>query len=321
MTRGLTLHRGFGPLFALAAQCWPRLVVTERGEIHKTPTVPITSLSLGVTLLVLVAGLLHATWNAIAKSFHDQWVSFTLINIGVAIPCVIALPILGFPRSASWGYLAAAVCCHLVYELFLMTAYRHGSLSQSYPIARGVSPMLTTLGGLVFASESVNGRALSGIVLVVIGIASLALLDRRSASRRGVAWAMLTGVMIATYTVVDGLGVRASHDAVKYATTLFAFQAVIFVAGAYLRRPEKLDVTPRRVVLGVLAGVLSLLGYGTVLWAQVRAPLGVVSALRETGVIWATLMGILFFKEKGGWRLVLASSVVLGGVTMIALSS
>ena len=273
-----------------------------------------------VTLVVLGAGVLHATWNAMAKSFPDQWVSFTLLNIGVAVPSLIALPIVGVPRWAAWGYLSAAVGCHLLYELFLMAAYRHGTLSSSYPIARGVAPMLTTLGGLVFASERVTGLALAGVVVVVAGISSLALFDRAATTSRAVGWALLTGVAIAIYTVIDGLGVRVSHHALAYTVTLFSIQATLFVGGSLLRRPTGWWPAPKKFLFGVAAGVLSLVGYGAVLWAQVRAPLGVVSALRETGVIWAAIIGVVLFKERGGWRVVVASATVLSGVVCIALA-
>ncbi len=255
-----------------------------------------------------------------AKSFSDQWVSFTLINVGVAAPCLVALCFLGVPRSASWGYLAAAVLCHLAYELFLMSAYRHGSLSRSYPIARGVAPLLTTLGALVVAHERVGALALAGVALVVMGISSLALSDRAATSRAGVAWALATGVAIAIYTVIDGLGVRASHSPIRYTITLFSIQGSLFIGGALLRRPRGWLPETRKVALGVGAGVISLFGYASVLWAQSRAPLGVVSALRETGVLWATIFGVVLFSERGGWRVVVAGAVVLSGVGAIALA-
>ncbi len=275
--------------------------------------------SLSVIVVVLVAGVIHAIWNAIAKSFHDQWVSFTLLNVGVTVPCIVALPIVGFPRSAAWPYLAAAVACHIVYELFLMSAYTHGSLSRSYPIARGIAPMLTTVGGYVIAGEHVGARALVGIALVIAAIASLALVDRTGLSRRAVSWALLTGVMIAVYTIVDGYGVRASHRPSQYAMTLFAIQGTLFVLGALVKMDRGWLPARRLVALGALGGVLSIVGYATVLWAQTRAPLGVVSALRETGVLWAAVLGVLFFKERGGWRVLLSGAGVAAGIALIAL--
>jgi drug/metabolite transporter (DMT)-like permease len=277
------------------------------------------TITLAVTAAVLVAGFLHALWNAMAKSFTDQWTSFTLINVGVTMPCLVIAPLVGAPVAAAWPYLAAAVVCHLLYELFLMSAYRHGALSRTYPIARGVAPMLVALGGLIFASEHVGVVAFFGIVLVVVGISSLAWQGRGHSSSREILWSLATGVAIATYTVIDGLGVRASHHPISYTAALFAMQGSLFLVGAFARRPGKFNISSAKVALGVSAGVISLVGYGIVLWAQTKAPLGVVSALRETGVLWAAVLGIYFFHERGGWRVVTAGAVVMLGVGAIAL--
>lgn len=255
-----------------------------------------------------------------AKSFTDQWTSFTLLNVGVSVPCLVLLPIVGVPVSAAWPYLVAAVACHLAYELFLMTAYRHGALSRAYPIARGVAPMLVALGGLIFASQRIGALAFVGIALVVGGISSLAFVNKGSGSSREVLWSLATGVAIAVYTVIDGLGVKASHHPLSYTATLFAIQGTLFVVGALVRTRSAFGETPRRIMLGFFAGVVSLVGYGIVLWAQTKAPFGVVSALRETGVLWAAVIGIVWFKEKGGTKVVVSGVLVMAGVAAIALS-
>jgi drug/metabolite transporter (DMT)-like permease len=283
-------------------------------------TTTITTISASVTLLVLCAGLLHAAWNAIAKSITDQFASFTLLNLGVAVPCLIAWPLVGLPNSLALRYLVASVGCHIVYEIFLMSAYRHGALSRSYPIARGVAPFLTTIGGYVFARESLSVLALLGVGLVVVGIISLALHDRAATSRRAIGWALATGVAIAGYTLIDGLGVRASDHALQYTVTLFAVQGTLWILGAIPQRARVFALNARQITRGLMGGVVSLLAYGAVLFAQTRAPLGVVSALRETGVLWATAFGVVLFKERGGWRLAVAAAVVLAGICCIAVA-
>lgn len=270
-------------------------------------------------MLVLVAGLMHAGWNAIAKSLPDQFVGFTLLNLGVAVPCLLVWPVIGLPNSLALRYLGCSVLCHLLYEGFLMAAYRHGALSRSYPIARGVAPLLTTIGGYALASESLSALSLVGVALVVVGIVSLALHDRAGTSRPAVLWALATGVAIAAYTLIDGFGVRASHHALRYTVTLFAIQGTLWVIGALIRSPRVFVLSWRPFTLGITGGVVSLVAYGVVLYAQTRAPLGVVSALRETGVLWATAFGVVLFKERGGWRLVGAATVVLVGIACIAI--
>lgn len=283
-------------------------------------TPPISSISVDVTLLVLFAGFLHAVWNAIAKSIHDQWLSFTLLNIGTAAVGLLGVPLVGLPPRACGVYLGASVICHIWYQLALMAAYRRGALSVSYPVARGVAPLLATLGGVAFASEHLSWGSLAGVGVVVVGIVALASGDREHATPGAIGWALVTGVAIAGYTVIDGLGVRASHQPAQYAMLLFLVQAVIFLLGALWRRSTISRPSPRIVALGVGGGVISMLAYGIVLWSQDRAPIGVVSALRETGVIWAAMIGVWIFREKGGWRLYLSAVVVVVGVSLLALS-
>lgn len=280
----------------------------------------ISSITLGVTLLVLFAGLLHAAWNAIAKSFHDQWLSFTLLNIGTFVVSVIGFPLTGLPRSACYRYIALSVLCHILYQLALMAAYRRGALSLSYPVARGVAPLLATMGGIAFANERLGASTLVGVAIIVGGIVSLSMLHRDEASRGAVVWALLTGVTIAAYTLVDGLGVRASGSPARYAFVLFAVQSAVFLVGACVRRTPMKRPDAAHVALGVGGGVISMVAYGIVLWAQARAPIGVVSALRETGVVWAAVFGVVFFKERGGWRVFAAAVVVAGGVSVLAIA-
>lgn len=273
-----------------------------------------------VVVLVLGAGLLHATWNAMAKSLHDQFASFALLNLGVAVVCWVAWPFVGLPRTGAYPYLAGSVVCHVGYELFLMGAYRRTDFSQSYPIARGVAPLLVSVAGLVFASEHLAARGLLGIVGIVVGIISLSARRGEGLGHlRGVYWALATGVAIAVYTVVDGLGVRASHDAIRYAATLFALQSSIWLVGVVARQHRGWWPGARKAAIGMGGGVLSMVGYVVVLWAQIRAPLGAVSALRETGVLWAALIGVVIFREGRLQRIVVPAAVVVAGIALLSV--
>ena len=217
-------------------------------------------------------------------------------------------------------YLLFSVLCHLGYELFLMGAYRRADFSQSYPIARGVAPLLVALASLVFAGEHISARGLLGIVVIVVGIASLAFRrDPAVGARQGLYWALATGAAIATYTVIDGLGVRASDDAFRYALTLFSLQSALWLFGVVARQPRGWWPGARRATVGIAGGVLSMVGYIAVLWAQIRAPLGVVSALRETGVLWAALIGVFFFREGRLRRIVIPAIVVVAGIALLSL--
>jgi len=276
-----------------------------------------TTMTTPVLFAVLGAGALHALWNAIAKSMPDQFAGFALLNLGIVVVSVLAWPFIGLPRSGAWIYIGASTVCHLGYELFLMGSYRRGDFSQSYPVARGAAPVFVSIGGFLFASEHLGWRGGLGVAAVVVGVASLAAYRGAGASRSHVAWALATGAAIALYSVVDGLGVRVSHDALRYGVALFAIQSILWLVGTLARRGAAWWPAPRRVALGVVAGMISTVAYVVVLWAQQRAPLGEVSALRETGVLWAAVIGALVFKERPLRQVALPAIVVVIGVALL----
>ena len=273
-----------------------------------------------VVLVVLFAGLLHAIWNAMTKSLHDQYASFALLNISIAITSLTLMAFVGLPRSASWAYIVASTICHLGYEMFLMGAYRRADFSQSYTIARGIAPLLVSVVGFAFANEHIAVQGLVGIVVVVVGIVSLVVRRGDGTVRRfGIFFALATGAAIAAYTVVDGLGVRVSHDAFRYGALLFALQSVLWTITVMARRRRWWPSTSK-VAIGMASGVISMAAYLTVLWAQIRAPLGVVSALRETGVLWAAVIGVVVFREGRLRRVAFPALIVVVGVALVSIN-
>jgi drug/metabolite transporter (DMT)-like permease len=276
--------------------------------------------SLTIVLLVLLAGLIHAVWNALAKGITSQSTSFALINLGIAVVSWIALPFIGVPRAQAWPFVVASVACHMGYELFLMGSYERANFSRAYPIARGVAPLLVSIGGLALASERIGLKGLTGIAFIVIGVISLAYVrNSTKLDRVGVYWALATGVAIAVYTVVDGLGVRRSHDTLRYAVTLFALQSTLWVIAVVIRRGWKWNERPSTISIGVVAGLMSLVAYTIVLYAQTKAPLGIVSALRETGVVWAAAIGVFIFKEGRARAIVAPAVAVVIGIALLSV--
>jgi drug/metabolite transporter (DMT)-like permease len=277
--------------------------------------------SLAIVFLVLLAGLIHAVWNAMAKGISSQVTSFALMNLGTALVSWIALPFIGLPRAAACPFVLASTACHLGYELFLMGSYQRANFSRAYPIARGVAPLLVSIGGLIFASEHVDLRGTFGIFLIVVGIVSLAYVRNSSKlDRVGIYWALATGAAIAVYTVVDGLGVRRSHDTLRYAVVLFVMQSTLWLIAVVIRRGWRWSENRSTIGIGLLAGPMSLLAYTIVLYAQTRAPLGVVSALRETGVVWAAAIGVVFFKEGKARVIMVPAIVVVAGIALLSLA-
>lgn len=273
-----------------------------------------------VIAVVLAAGLLHALWNAIAKNLDDKFATFALLNVGVAVVSWAAWPFVGMVATRALPYVAVSTLVHITYEILLMGAYRRGDFSRSYPIARGVAPLLVSVGGFVFASEHLNERGLLGVVGIAAGIISL--MVRRGALSKlgGIYWALGCGVSIAVYSVLDGLGVRAAHSTLRYAALLFVAQSTVWLVGVGARRDLSWWPGARVATLGVLGGVMSIVGYSVVLWAQLRAPLGVVSALRETGVLWAALIGVVVFREGKLSRIMIPACLVVVGIALLSVA-
>jgi len=277
--------------------------------------------SLAIVLLVLLAGLIHALWNAMAKGIASQSTSFALMNVAIAAVSWIALPFIGLPRAAAWPFVLASTACHIGYQLFLMCSYQRANFSRAYPIARGVAPLLVSIGGLVFASEHLDARGILGIFFIVVGVVSLAYVrNSTTLDRAGIYWALATGAAIAVYTVVDGLGVRRSHDTLRYAVVLFALQSLLWLIAVLIRRGWRWTDNRSTIKIGLLAGLMSLVAYTVVLYAQTRAPLGVVSALRETGVVWAAAIGVVFFKEGKARAIMMPALVVVAGIALLSLA-
>jgi drug/metabolite transporter (DMT)-like permease len=279
-----------------------------------------SALPLSVTLAVLVAAVTHATWNAIAHGIKDQMLAFGLIGAGsiaVAAPLVVLAP---FPLGRCWPYLLGSVVIHVFYNLLLMRSYRYGQFGQVYPLARGTSPLVVTLLAAVFAAERPSVPQVLGVLVISCGLALLVLAGRRSQSgsapsRAALLAAGATGLTIASYTTVDGLGVRLSGSSLGYIGWLMLLESLCVPAWALVhRRREVASGVSRRVLLsGLLAGALAVLAYGLVLWAQTRGALAPIAALRETSVIFGAVIGTVVFREPfGRWRIAATVLVVIG---------
>lgn len=279
------------------------------------------ALPLTVTLVVLAAAVTHATWNAIAHGIRDQVLAFGLIGAGsitVAIPLVAAAR---FPLAACWPYLLASVAIHVLYNLGLMRCYRFGEFGQVYPLARGISPLTVTVLAAVFAAEFPSPIQTGGVAVISAGLAMLVLAGRRRGfSRPAVLAAVGTGLTIATYTTVDGLGVRLSASPAGYIGWLMLLESLCIPAWALARRRGALQAQPRRVLAaGLSAGALSVLAYGLVLWAQTRGALAPVAALRETSVIFGAIIGTAMFREPFGRARITATILVATGIFLLNL--
>jgi drug/metabolite transporter (DMT)-like permease len=281
-----------------------------------------THLTATVTVLVLGAGVLHAIWNAIASVITDKFVAFGLIGVTEAAVAAIALPITGMPRSSALAFVGGSALIHVAYTYGLLHSYRLGEFGRAYPLARGTSPLLVALGAWFLADEHLAAVQIAGILIVATSLMAIVFAGGRltRADAPATIAALLTGVTIAGYTVLDGLGVRHAHNPYGYIALLFLLQGpvVAAIAGFSLRgRLGTARVTD--VTAGLAAGALSLVAYGIVIWAQTHGPLALVSALRETSVISAALIATLVFHEPLGRRRLGPAIAVVAGIVLISL--
>lgn len=274
--------------------------------------------------LVLFAALCHATWNALVKNGKDKLVAQAYV---VGAPILVCLPFLFFvepPAQESWLYLGLSVLIHQVYFATLVLAYRYGDLSQVYPVSRGLAPIMVAGAAWVIAGETMTAKSAVGLAILSLAIISLSRLFNLNGRREGEAhslfFALATATMIAAYSLVDGLGGRASGNVLGYICWLFFLEGMPFLLFALWRRRGRiLETFGPMAKSGIAGGLLSGIAYGIVIWAMTLAPLAQVVALRETSVIIAAFIGTKLLGEPFGKSRILAASLVAGGVALMRL--
>ncbi|MFE1859444.1 EamA family transporter [Streptomyces anandii] len=273
-----------------------------------------------VLAAVLLAAVTHACWNAIAHRITDKLVGFTLISGGGMLIGLAMIPFTAAPAAGAWPYLLCSAAVHIVYYALLMKSFRLGDFGQAYPIARGTAPLVVTVLAAVFAHEVPDGWAAAGIALSCAGLTGVALWGLRGhrPDWAAVGAALATGLSIATYTVIDGLGVRASGSSLGYIACLMAVQGWVLPAYAAARlRREAAAVLRPYAPLGLLGAALSVAAYGLVLWAQTRGALAPIAALRESSILVGAAIGAVFFKERFGLPRILAAGLLVAGIGLM----
>lgn len=288
-----------------------------------------------VAVVVLGAAVLHAVWNAAAKAIPDRLLASALIGVGFSVVGITGLLLAPTPDAASWPYVVVGGLLQTAYLLTLTSAYAHGEFSRVYPIARGTAPLLVLLFSLVVLGEQLSAGQIAGIIAVVGALTILAFTQsgngRARTSPRGFFFAIVTGVIIAAYSLVDGTGVRLADSVLGYASWSFSVHGptLIIVSTLLAGRartagwftPDKVGASPwPRIALGIAGGVLALTVYGIVLWAQSQASLSLVSALRETSVIFGAVIGLIVFKERMTGGKAAAVIAIVAGIALMQLA-
>ncbi len=273
-----------------------------------------------VVAAVLFAALMHASWNALVKSSTDKAFDTALIQLLGSVVAIPLVALAGWPERAAWPFIAISIFVHIGYYTALTGAYKHGDLGLTYPLMRGTAPLLVALSATFTLGETLSPLSWVGVLGISVGVLTLGLSPHAFAAPRAVQFALVNAVIIATYTVVDALGVRAAGNAIQYVTALFLLEGWPFALVVFLRRrTEVLPYVRKRWPLALLGAIASLGSYGIALWAMTRAPVATVAALRETSVLFAALLGIWFLKEVFTTRRLIGTCAIVGGVMALRL--
>lgn len=282
-------------------------------------------MTFSVTAAVLLAAVLHSAWNAIAKAIPDRLASSTMIALAYLVAGAVGATVLGVPAQQAWPFVVASAALQTCYLLLLTTSYKHGDFSKVYPLARGLAVLLVTAVSVSFLAEKLSLLQLTGVAVVAGSLLTLALARGQAnaaASRKGTFFAVLTGASISAYTLVDGVGVRLSDAPLAYIAWLFLLQGLLIPVVCWRLARERRTFA-RRVAKywkpGFAGGLVSMLAYGIVVWAQNQAPLALVSALRETSVLLAGVIGAVFFKERFSHLRLALTSVAVAGIVALQL--
>lgn len=278
-------------------------------------------ISTAAIALVLAAAVLHAVWNAMVKGAADPLLTIGLVSLGHLLLALVALPFVPLPGWEAVPWLVASTIIHWGYYVLLALAYRIGDLSVVYPISRGSAPLMIAVSAQLFVGETLPLVAWAGIGTISLGIMLLALRSKTAqVAPMVVVTAVAVAICVASYSVVDGVGVRSAPTAMAYITWLFLLES-FFALGAFWFRRDALHRVPLRTyAIGIVGGVISATAYGLALYAKTFAPIGVVSALRETSVIVAAMIGVVWFGERPLGRRLLAATVVALGIVIIVLA-
>lgn len=274
----------------------------------------------GLVAIVLTAALLHAVWNAMAKGGGAPELSIGSYQLVGSLVCLCIAPFVPAPPPQSWPFIAASVAIHTGYYFTLSAAYRAADLSQVYPLFRGLAPVLVAISAAYFAGEWLTTGTSIGVVVISAGIISLAFMGKRFGKMPPAAlgYGIATSVLIAGYTVTDGLGVRAAGSQLSYIVWLFIFEVVPI--GIYLLATQPrvwLTQIKSKALNNIGGGIASSTAYGLVIYAMSLGPMAIVSSLRETSVIFAAFIGVIWLREPFGRARIIAATVVAFGIGLM----
>ena len=277
-------------------------------------------MSLNIFLAIILAAFMHAVWNAMVKNEDNKYLAVTAIVLGHVPVSVLIILLTPIPSVESIPFIILSALLHIGYEWYLLSAYRFGDLTKVYPIARGTAPILITIVSLIFLGIALSNFEILGIIIISLGILSLSLQGAKGIKNRSaVIYALVTGFFIMGYSITDGYGARVSNSFLSYMGWSFILNATIFPI--ILKINNKSEIITKTFKEGkkifFIGGTLSYIVYGIVIWGFTQAPIALITALRETSIIFALLIGTFFLKEKFTLLKVIATFIIFFGVALL----
>ena len=274
-------------------------------------------MTLSVFCILLFAALLHASWNAIVKAGTDKLYSAISVSGSATLIALVLLPFSPQPSVASWPFLVVSCALQVVYTVLVAKTYQVSDMSQTYPLMRGSAPLLVAITSVAFLGSNLSTSAWIGIAIICAGILAMAT-SGRSTNKAGLALAFLNAGVIASYTLIDGLGVRLSGTPAAYTLWIFLLTGIPLIVWAFAaRRMAFQNYIATNWHLGMIGGAGTIVSYGLALWAMTLAPVAVIAALRETSILFGTAISALVLKEHISIVRVIAVGIIAVGAGIL----
>ena len=274
--------------------------------------------------LVLLAAVMHAGWNAMVKINTSPLIAISMMFGFISLAGIVFIPWLPPLVPALWPWLMLSLLAHLGYKIYLLRAFQLGDFSQAYPIARGSAPVWVLLASFLLGTESLATLSLAqslGVAIITASIISLAPWRQVKKHMPVLLAALITGIWIAFYTLIDGYVVASGGAFVAYVAWLFIFDGLIINAYALYKHGSELRLAyGQHWRLAALGGGFSLAAYTISLWAMTVLPVAMVAALRETSVLAAVLLAVVWLHEPLGPRQYIAAITICAGLLVLKLA-
>ena len=269
-------------------------------------------------LLLLIAALSHAICHSILKYSKNPLGILgitSIFEIIIFTPLVLTVP---FPTPYIWILIIASALLHGFYRLLVIFSYNYGDLSFIYPIARGSSSLLLAIISLIYLTDKISLWGFIAIMIVCMGLFLISYSDRLKFNYSAFGLGFLTAIMITSYTLIDGIGVRHSANPYTFLYWMLLLNGTpALIASFFFKNNGLQSVNKNLVLLGVAFGILAPLAYGLAVWCMQFLPIAYVSSIRETSIIFATLIGLLLLKEKTASKRIVPSIFVVMGISII----